>query len=148
MPPDRRVLLCAQDGYLIADSAGQALGGATVRWVQYSNAPAQWMLSWVWITPTSRRTGLLQALWKMVVDRYPGIGPSPAMLRVHARLAPPRRGVDIPSRFDGTLLMLAWAYARKFYGFSNSERTMRFRNAKPLRTRFRGIGHLFCRHEV
>jgi hypothetical protein len=35
------------DGYLIAESDGRAVGGFAVRWIEFSNAPAQWMLSWV-----------------------------------------------------------------------------------------------------
>jgi RimJ/RimL family protein N-acetyltransferase len=65
------------DGYLVAEPDGRAVGGFVVRWIEYSNAPAQWMLSWVWIAPTHRRRGLMRAAWLMAKDKYPGIDPDP-----------------------------------------------------------------------
>jgi len=51
------------DGYLISKPDGRAIGGFVVRWIEYSNAPAQWTLSWIWIEPTHRRRGLMQSAW-------------------------------------------------------------------------------------
>lgn len=33
------------DGYLFAVSDGRAVGGFVVRWIEFSNAPAQWIPS-------------------------------------------------------------------------------------------------------
>jgi GNAT superfamily N-acetyltransferase len=63
------------DGYLIAEPDGRAVGGFVVRWIEFSNAPAQWILSWVWVVPSHRRRGLMQTVWLMVVGKYPGIDP-------------------------------------------------------------------------
>lgn len=65
------------DGYLTAESDGRAVGGFVVRWIEFSNAPAQWLLSWVWVLPSHRRRGLMQTAWLMVVGKYPGIDPDP-----------------------------------------------------------------------
>ena len=65
------------DGYLIAEPDGRAVGGFVVRWIEFSNAPAQWILSWVWVVPSHRRRGLMQTVWLMVVGKYPGIDPDP-----------------------------------------------------------------------
>jgi hypothetical protein len=51
------------------------VGGFVVRWIEFSNAPAQWILSWVWVVPSHRRRGLMQTVWLMVVGKYPGIDP-------------------------------------------------------------------------
>jgi hypothetical protein len=65
------------DGYLIAEPDGRAVGGFVVRWIEFSNAPAQLILSWVWIAPSHRRCGLMRTAWLMVKDKYPGIDPDP-----------------------------------------------------------------------
>jgi len=72
------------DGYLIADSDGRTVGGFVVRWIEFANAPAQWMLSWVWITPSHRRRGLMRAAWLMVRDKYHGIDPDPPFSKAAA----------------------------------------------------------------
>jgi hypothetical protein len=73
------------DGYLIAEPDGRAVGGFVVRWIQFSNAPAQWILSWVWIAPSHRRCGLMRTAWLMVKDKYSGIDPDPPFSRSAAQ---------------------------------------------------------------
>lgn len=82
------------DGYLIADADGRALSGLVVRWIEYSNAPAQWTLSWVWIVPNHRRFGLLKSAWIMVRDKYPGIDPDPPFSKGAARFFASREDVS------------------------------------------------------
>lgn len=65
------------DGYLVAEPYGRAAGGFVVRWIEYSNATAQWTLSWVWIAPDHRRRGRMKTAWLMVRDKYPGIDTDP-----------------------------------------------------------------------
>lgn len=62
-------------GYLFAESDGRAVGGFVVRWIEYTNAPARWVLCWVWIVPSHRRRGLMQTAWLMVRNKYQGIEP-------------------------------------------------------------------------
>jgi hypothetical protein len=63
------------DGFIIAEPDGRAIGGTTVRWIEFSNAPAQWIFEWIWVAPASRRTGLLKETWEMVREKYSGIDP-------------------------------------------------------------------------
>jgi hypothetical protein len=60
------------EGYILVDADGRALGGCTVRWQEYSNAPPRWVLAWIWIIPSHRRKGLLRATWEMAKSGYPG----------------------------------------------------------------------------
>ena len=64
-------------GFLIAEPDGRAVGGFVVRWIEYSNAPACWTLCWVWVAPSHRRRGLMNAAWLMVKQNYEGIEPDP-----------------------------------------------------------------------
>ncbi|WP_454624850.1 GNAT family N-acetyltransferase [Bradyrhizobium cenepequi] len=48
-------------GYLIAEPDGRAVGSFGVRWLEYSNAPARWVLCWMWIVPSHRQRGLMKA---------------------------------------------------------------------------------------
>jgi hypothetical protein len=65
------------DGYLVTEPDGRAIGGLVVRWIEFSNAPAQWTLSWVWIVPSHRRRGLMKSAWLIVRNKYPSIDPDP-----------------------------------------------------------------------
>jgi zinc-finger of acetyl-transferase ESCO len=97
------------EGYLISDADGRALGGSTIRWIEYSNAPAQWVWSWIWIVPTHRRHRLMQAFWDMVRDKYPGIDPDPPFSRSAASFFANRE--DVSGRIR--------AYAKKQLATSN-----------------------------
>jgi hypothetical protein len=81
-------------GLLIVDKVGRTIGGATVRWQEYSNAPASWELSWVWIVPVARRQGLLKAVWQMTRARYDGIRPAPPFSRPAALFFVKRQDVS------------------------------------------------------
>jgi hypothetical protein len=65
----------AEEGYIITDPEGRALGGFGVRWREYTNTPDCWRLEWIWIAPGYRRQGWLRRSWEMVDRNYPGIVP-------------------------------------------------------------------------
>ena len=62
-------------GYILTDGRGLALGGCALRWREWTNAPASWMLQWIWIAPPYRRQGLLRDTWLMLTSQYAGIMP-------------------------------------------------------------------------
>ena len=64
-------------GFILTDSDGRALGGCAVRRREWSNAPACWVLQWIWVAPPYRRQGLLRNTWLMLTAKYDGIIPEP-----------------------------------------------------------------------
>jgi hypothetical protein len=83
-------------GYLFAESHGRAIGGFVVRWIEYSDGPARWVLCWVWIAPGYRRRGFLLAAWQKVKEQYPGIEPDPPFSKGAALFFVNR--TDVPER--------------------------------------------------
>jgi len=55
-----------------------AVGAVVFRWREYTDAPAQLVLSWVWIHPFLRRKGILTAYWerfRKLYGNFPVEGP-------------------------------------------------------------------------
>ena len=51
------------------------IGGLSVRWRKYSDAPPRWVWAWVWVIPSERRSGWMERCWEMVRAEFPGIDP-------------------------------------------------------------------------
>ena len=66
---------CEGEGFILTDSDGRALGGCAVQWYEWSDAPACWVLQWIWVAPPFRRQGLLRDTWSMLTAKYDGIIP-------------------------------------------------------------------------
>ena len=66
---------CDGQGFILTDSDGRALGGCAAQWCEWSDAPACWVLQWIWIAPPYRRQGLLRDTWSMLTAKYDGIIP-------------------------------------------------------------------------
>ena len=59
--------------FLITQQEGDtldAVGAIGFRWREYTNAPEQLVLAWVWIHPFFRRQGILTAHWDMLKRLY------------------------------------------------------------------------------
>jgi hypothetical protein len=70
-----------QRGYLFNDDTktfgdGCIAGACGIHWVEYSNAPARWQLTWVWIAPRDRRKGILSRRWSGILSVFPNLYPS------------------------------------------------------------------------
>ena len=50
----------------------RAVGAACFRWQEWTNAPAGWEFSWVWLHPFSRRRGHLSRAWPAFDSKYGG----------------------------------------------------------------------------
>jgi hypothetical protein len=45
-------------------------GACCFRWREYTNAPAEWSLDWVWFHPYFRCRGHLQSAWPRFAEKY------------------------------------------------------------------------------
>ncbi len=91
------------EGFILTDSDGRALGGCAVQWCEWSDAPACWVLQWIWIAPPYRRQGLLRDTWSMLTTKYDGIIPdrpySPEAARFFLSLSNLPEHVELWLRF-------------------------------------------------
>jgi len=55
-------------GYL--GESNTVTGGCSFRWREWSDAPAGWSLSWIWMHPYCRNNGLLSKNWPCFVARF------------------------------------------------------------------------------
>jgi hypothetical protein len=62
---------------LIATQDGRAIGGFSVRWREYTDAPTMWVLAWIWVVPSERRQGHMRRAWAMLKSKFPVIEPDP-----------------------------------------------------------------------
>jgi hypothetical protein len=66
-PEEHHLLILAADG--------RTVGGLSVDWREWNNAPAEWIWAWVWIIPAERRHGHVGRCWAMLKERFPAIEP-------------------------------------------------------------------------
>ena len=62
---DRIFIITQQEGNTL-----DVVGAIVFRWMEYTDAPEQLILSWVWIHPFLRRQGILSAHWDMLRRLY------------------------------------------------------------------------------
>ena len=65
--------------WLIVTEDGRSIGGLSVRWVVFSDAPPQWLWTWIWVVPSERRKGWASRCWNMLAPRFSGIDPDPPL---------------------------------------------------------------------
>jgi hypothetical protein len=61
--------------WLILAADGRTVGGLSVDWRAWRNAPTEWIWAWVWIIPSERRHGHAGRCWAMLKERFPAIEP-------------------------------------------------------------------------
>jgi hypothetical protein len=61
--------------WLIVSPDGRPIGGLSVRWRIYSDAPPNWVWAWAWVIPSERRRGYVRRCWEFLKPRSPDIEP-------------------------------------------------------------------------
>lgn len=73
----------------------RVVGAACFRWQHWTDAPASWEFSWIWLHPFSRGRGHLSRAWPTFEERYGVFAISQVLSRdMNAFLAKRRNGVQ------------------------------------------------------
>ncbi len=83
-------------GFILADAEGRAIGGTVVRFRQYHDRSASFVMAWVWVAPNYRRQGRMRSMWKFASTQFPGLLPEAPFSSAAAKFFAAR--MDVPEK--------------------------------------------------